>query len=145
MGKYDLKKIQEIISKTNIDGWLMYDFRGSNDVALDILDIPRGSHLTRRFYYFIPRTGNPVKIVNAIEAFHLDHIPGIRLKYSSHDSLLKHLKEILKDCKRIAMEYSPFNAIPYVSKVDAGTFEQIKSCGVEIVSSGDLISLFAAV
>ncbi|MGA7720711.1 MAG: M24 family metallopeptidase [Ignavibacteriaceae bacterium] len=145
MGKFDLRKIQEIISKMNIDGWLLYDFRGSNDVALDILDIPRESHLTRRFYYFIPGTGNPVKIVNAIEAFHLDHIPGTRLKYSSHDSLLKHLKATLKDCKRIAMEYSPLNAIPYVSKVDAGTIEQIKSCGVEIVSSGDLISSFAAV
>jgi Xaa-Pro aminopeptidase len=145
MEKFDLNKIQKIISKMNIDGWLLYDFRGSNDVALDILNIPRGSHLTRRFYYFIPRTGNPIKIVNAIEAFHLDHIPGIRLKYSSHDSLQKHLKSTLKDCKRIAMEYSPFNAIPYVSKVDAGTLEQIKSCEVEIVSSGDLISSFAAV
>ena len=59
MGKFDLKKIQEIISKMNIDAWLLYDFRGSNDVALDILDIPRESHLTRRFYYFIPKSGDP--------------------------------------------------------------------------------------
>ena len=145
MGKFDLNKIQEIIAKMNIDAWLLYDFRGSNDVALDILDIPRESHLTRRFYYFIPKVGNPVKIVNFIEAYHLDHLPGIKLKYSSHDSLLNHLKATLKDINRVAMEYSPFNSIPYVSKVDAGTLEQIKSFGVEIVTSGDLISLFGSV
>jgi Xaa-Pro dipeptidase len=145
MGKFDLKKIQEIISKMNLDAWLLYDFRGSNDVALDILDIPRESHLTRRFYYFIPKSGEPVKIVNAIEAYHLDHLPGLKLKFSSHASLSGHLAETLKNVKRIAMEYSPLNAIPYVSKVDAGTLEQIKSYGVEVVTSGDLISLFAAV
>jgi Xaa-Pro aminopeptidase len=145
MGKFDLKKIQEIITKMNLDAWLLYDFRGSNDVALDILDIPRESHLTRRFYYFIPKSGTPVKIVNAIEAYHLDHLPGLKLKYSSHTSLSNHLSETLKNVKRIAMEYSPLNAIPYVSKIDAGTLEQIKSYGVEVVTSGDLISLFAAV
>jgi Xaa-Pro aminopeptidase len=145
MGKFDLNKIQGILSKMNIDGWLLYDFRGSNDVALDILDIPRETHLTRRFYYFIPKVGNPVKIVNSIEAYHLDHLPGIKLKYSSHVSLQNHLKETLKNIRRAAMEYSPFNSIPYVSKVDGGTLEQIKSFGVEIVTSGDLISLFGSV
>lgn len=145
MGKFDLKKIQNIISKMNIDAWLLYDFRGSNDVALDILDIPRESHLTRRFYYYIPKAGDPIKIVNAIEAYHLDHLPGLKLKYSNHTSLSNHLTETLKNAKRIAMEYSPLNSIPYVSKVDAGTLEQIKSYGVEVVTSGDLISLFAAV
>lgn len=145
MGKFNLDKIQEIINKMNLDGWLLYDFRGSNDVALDILDIPRESHLTRRFYYYIPKSGTPSKIVNAIEAYHLDHLPGLKLKYSNHTSLSNHLSETLKNAKRIAMEYSPLNAIPYVSKIDAGTLEQIKSYGVEVVTSGDLISLFAAV
>jgi Xaa-Pro dipeptidase len=145
MGKFDLKKIQEIISKMNLDAWMLYDFRGSNDVALDILDIPRESHLTRRFYYFIPKTGEPVKIVNAIEAFHLDHLPGKKLKYTNHSSLSGYLSETLKTVKNIAMEYSPLNAIPYVSKVDAGTLEQIKSYGVNVVTSGDLISYFVAV
>ena len=145
MGKFNLNKMQSIIAKMNLDGWLLYDFRGSNDLAQNILDIPKSSHLTRRFYYFIPRTGEPVKIVNAIEAFHLDHLPGKQLKYSSHASLSGHLKETLKSAKKIAMEYSPLNAIPYVSKVDAGTIEQIKSYSVEVVTSGDLISLFDAV
>ncbi len=145
MGKFDLKKMQEIIKKMNLDGWLLYDFRGSNDLALNILDIPVETHLTRRFYYFIPKEGTPTKIVNAIEAFHLNHIPGTQLKYSSHSSLSNHLEHVLKNVKKIAMEYSPMNSIPYVSKVDAGTLEQIKSYGVEIVTSGDLISLFDAV
>ncbi len=145
MGKFNLKKMQSIIKQMKLDGWLLYDFRGSNDLALNILDIPKGSHLTRRFYYFIPKEGTPAKIVNAIEAFHLNHLPGTQLKYSSHSSLSNHLKNTLKGMKKIAMEYSPLNSIPYVSKVDAGTIEQIKSYGVNIVTSGDLISLFDAV
>ena len=145
MGKFNLEKIQSFLKQMNLDAWLLYDFRKSNEIAQNILDIPKESHLTRRFYYFIPKDGTPVKIVNAIEAFHLDHLPGLQLKYSSHASLSNHLKETLKGVKKIAMEYSHLNAIPYVSKVDAGTLEQVKSYGVEIVTSGDLISLFDAV
>ena len=145
MGNFNLSKMQQIISSMNLDAWLLYDFRGSNDLALNILDIPAGTHLTRRFYYLIPAKGTPVKIVNAIEAGHLDHLPGEKLKYTNHESLTNHLKSSLQNLKTIAMEYSPFNAIPYVSKVDAGTLEQIKSFGVEVKSSADLISMFAAI
>jgi Xaa-Pro dipeptidase len=145
MKKFNLKKVQSILKEMNLDAWLFYDFRGSNDLALDILDIPKTAHLTRRFYYLIPKEGEPVKIVNGIEAGHLDHLPGKKFTYSSHASLSKHISETLKNQKKIAMEYSPKNAIPYVSKVDAGTIEQIKSYDVEIVSSGDLISMFNAV
>jgi Xaa-Pro aminopeptidase len=145
MRKFDLNKIQAIIKNMYFDGWLFYDFRGSNDLALDILDIPKSKHFTRRFFYFIPKEGNPVKIVMGIEAGNLDHLPGKKLMYSSHVSLTNHLKNTFKNVKSIAMEYSPMNAIPYVSKVDAGTIEQIKSLGVNIKSSGDLISMFNAV
>jgi Xaa-Pro aminopeptidase len=145
MEKFNLKKIQDILSQMQFDAWLFYDFRGSNDLAINILGIPKGSHLTRRFYYFIPQKGTPVKIVNGIEAGHLDHLPGKKLIYSSHTSLTKHLSDTLKKAKRIAMEYSPGNAIPYVSKVDAGTIELIKSFNVKIKSSADLISMFNAV
>ena len=145
MGKFNLKKIQSILSEMKLDGWLFYDFRGSNDLALDILDIPKTAHLTRRFYYLVPKEGEPLKIVNGIEAGHLDHLPGKKLIYSSHSILSNHISNTLKSHKKIAMEYSPKNAIPYVSKVDAGTIEQIKSYGAEIVSSGDLISMFNAV
>jgi Xaa-Pro dipeptidase len=145
MKKFDLDKIQSILKKMDFDGWLFYDFRGSNELALNILDIPPTSHLTRRFYYFIPQKGIPVKIVNGIEAGNLDHLPGERNTYSSHESLTKHLAKVLEKGKKIAMEYSPMNAIPYVSKVDAGTFEQLKGFGINIVSSADLISMFDAV
>ncbi len=144
MSEFNLGKIQKIIKEMNCDGWLFYDFRKSNDLATEILKIPNEAHLTRRFFYYIPKEGNPIKIVNGIEAWHLDHLPGTKLVYSSHPSLTEHLKNTLKGSKTIVMEYSPMNAIPYVSKVDAGTIEQIKSFGVEIKSSGDLISMFAA-
>ena len=145
MGKFNLEKMQDILNQMRLDAWLFFDFRGSNDLAINILDIPKGSHLTRRFYYFVPKKGTPVKIVNGIEAGHLDHLPGKKLIYSNHTSLTKHLSDTLKKVKKIAMEYSPKNAIPYVSKVDAGTIELIKSFKVKIKSSADLISMFDAV
>jgi Xaa-Pro aminopeptidase len=145
MPSFKLEKIQSILKSMKLDAWLFYDFRGSNELALSILDIPKSSHLTRRFYYYVPAEGTPVKIVMGIEAGHLDHLPGKKLVYSSHTSLASHLGDTLRGVKKIAMEYSPFNAIPYVSKLDAGTFEFLKTFGVDIVSSGDLISLFNAV
>jgi Xaa-Pro dipeptidase len=145
MNKFNLQKIQNILTSMNFDGWLLYDFRGSNELALNILDVPSASHLTRRFYYYIPKEGIPVKIINGIEAGNLDHLPGEKKTYANHESLTSHLSGILKKGNTIAMEYSPLNAIPYVSKVDAGTLEQIKSFEVDIRSSADLISLFDAV
>ncbi len=145
MHKFNLHDIQENLRKLNVDGWLIYDFRGSNDLALSILDIPSTSHLTRRFYYFIPQNGTPLKIVNEIEAGHLNHLPGDKFTYSSYKSLQEHLNRISEVTKRLAMEYSPKNNIPYVSKVDAGTVEFIRSLGIEVISSGDLISRFNAV
>ncbi|MDP2302765.1 MAG: M24 family metallopeptidase [Ignavibacteria bacterium] len=145
MNTLKIEKIQSIIRKMNIDGWLFFDFRNSNDLALSILEIGESAHLTRRFFYFIPANGSPVKIVNAIEVHNLAHLPGTELKYASHTSLFEHLTSILKNVKCIAMEYSPLNAIPYVSKVDAGTIEFVKSFNVEIVSSADMITLLDAV
>ncbi len=145
MGKFELSKIQNIIKKSGLDGWLLFDFRGSNTLSHDVLDIPKNAHLTRRFYYFIPAEGESVKIVNAIERHTLKHLPGIEKPYSSRQILDGFLKETLAGVKKVAMEYSPMNAIPYLSRVDAGTIEYLKSLGLEIVSSGDLITLFNAV
>lgn len=144
MKKFNLKKVQKILSNMDIDAWLLYDFRFSNELALTMLGITKKSHLTRRFYYLIPKKGTPVKIANAIETFHFEHLPGKLLSYASYDSLIQNLKLSLEGIKKVAMEYSPMNAIPYVSRVDAGTIEQIKSIGVEIVSSADLISMYNA-
>jgi len=140
----DISTIQNILKERNVDGWLLFDFRGSNDLALEILGIKKESHLTRRFFYFIPQTGTPSKIVNAIEEHNLAHLPGEKLTYSSHVSLREQLTKALAGSKTIAMEYSPLNAIPYLSKVDAGTVELVKTFGVEIVSSADLITQFTA-
>jgi Xaa-Pro aminopeptidase len=145
MSKFNQSKIQEILKSSDLDGWLLYDFRGVNDLALNILDIIPPAHITRRFYYFIPKSGKPSKIVNGIEAHNLAHLPGNEYKYSSHISLSSHLKNILGNVKTIAMEYSPMNSIPYLSRVDAGTIEFIRSFGVNIVSSKDLITKFQAV
>jgi Xaa-Pro dipeptidase len=144
MSEFDLKKIQNILTQMNFDAWLFYDFRGSNELAHQILNISQEAHLTRRLFYFIPKSGNPVKILNGIEAFHLDHLPGEKLVYSSHASLYDQLRSILSKVKVVAMEYSPMNAIPYVSKVDAGTIEYLRTFGIDIKSSGDLISMFGA-
>ncbi len=145
MDKFNLDKIQSIIRNYGLDGWLLYDFRGSNDIAINILQIPIDKISSRRYYYYIPGTGTPIKIVNAIEAGNLDHLPGDKVIYASHKSLIDCLRGVLKNFKTIAMEYSPNNAIPYVSKVDAGTIEQIESTGVVVKSSSDLISYLTAV
>ena len=144
MKKFNLKKVQQILSQLDFDAWLLYDFRFSNELALNMLGISKKSHLTRRFYYLIPKQGEPKKISNAIETFHFDELPGKLLPYASYDSLIQNLKTSLEGIKKVAMEYSPMNAIPYISRVDAGTIEQIRSLGVEIVSSADLISMYNA-
>ncbi len=145
MAKFELSKIQATISKMNLDAWLLYDFRGSNDLALKILKIPPDKISSRRYFYFIPEKGNPVKIVNAIESENLDHLPGNKLIYSSHSSLNVCLSKVLSKVKNVAMEYSPENSIPYVSKVDGGTIELIRSSGVNVKSSANLISMFTAI
>ena len=109
MPNFNLEKIQKIIGTMGFDAWLFYDFRGSNDLALTILDIPKESHLTRRFFYLVPKEGTPAKVVMGIEAGHLDHLPGTKLVYSSHSSLSKNLKEILKNVKTIAPILNPIN------------------------------------
>ena len=144
MANFNINKIQSLLQKMNIEGWLLFDFRGSNELALNILDIGSKAHLTRRFFYYIPANGEPQKIVNGIEAHNLGHLPGKERKYSSFVSLKQNLEEVLSGVKTIAMEYSPYNAIPYLSKVDAGTLEFIKSFNVHIVSSGNLITMFDA-
>ncbi len=145
MNSNDLSRIQSLLKQMKLDGWLLYDFRASNTLALEILGIPATSHLTRRFFYFIPAEGTPVKMVNGIEADNLRHLPGQELKYGSHNSLQAHLRKILFPGSTVAMEYSPNDAIPYLSKLDAGMFEFLQTFEVNIVCSGDLITLFNAV
>ena len=136
--------IQEILKKEKIDGWLLYNFRGSNVFATRILALPAHIMCTRRYFYFIPRKGAPRKLVHRIEEWNLDTLPGDKTVYLSWKSLGDGLKKILKGAKSVAMEYSPRCAIPYVSTVDAGAVELAKSAGVKVVTSANLVQYFEA-
>ena len=139
-----ISAIQATLKNYNIDGWLLYNFRQSNVFASKLLELP--PHLTqmRRYFYFIPAHGTPQKLVHGIERYNLDHLPGNKTVYVSWQSLQDGLKKALGGMTSVAMEYSPNNAIPYVSKVDAGTVELIRSFGVEVVSSADIVQYFEA-
>lgn len=140
-----IKLIQDALKKTQIDGWLLYDFQGNNPLARQMLGIPQQQHLTRRFFYWIPKEGEPIKIVHAIESTALDKLPGEKLLYLQWEVLHENLQEILPSGKKVAMEYSPNCALPYISKVDAGTVELVRTFGVEVVSSAPLLQQFTSI
>lgn len=139
---FDLQAIQTAIREFGFDGWLLYDFRGINVLALRVLGIPDAEAKSRRFFYFIPAEGEPRKLVHRIESGALDHLPGQKEIYLAWQELEAGVQKLLAGSKKIAMEYSPRNGNPYVSRVDAGTVELVRDCGVEVGSSGNLISFF---
>jgi Xaa-Pro dipeptidase len=141
----DIGAVQRALHAEGVDGWLLYDFQGSNPVSYRLAGMGGAGHLaTRRWFYLIPRSGEPRALVHAIERHNLDHLPGSKRIYAGRAQLEAGLTEILAGIKRVAMEYSPNCAIPYVSRVDAGTIELVRSTGAEVVSSGDLIQQFEA-
>jgi Xaa-Pro aminopeptidase len=145
--RLDVPAVQAALREEHIDGWLLYDFRGLNPIAADLTGAGlQGGHLaTRRWYYLIPSSGAPRGLTHAIEPGSLSHLPGSSEKYAGREQLEAGLKRLLQGVRRVAMEYSPNCAIPYVARVDAGTIELVRSSGVEVVSSGDLVQRFAAV
>lgn len=140
-----IKLAQEYLRKLGIDGWLLYDFARSNELLYLFLELPHNRTFRRRFFYWIPAVGDPVKIVHAIEPHILDQWPGEKKIYSSWIDFQKELGSVLKGKSKIAMEYSPNNAIPYVSRVDGGTIDLVRSFGVEVVSSAPFLPYFTAV
>ena len=141
---FELEQIQKAIADFGFDGWLLYDFRGLNVLAIRVLKIPESGIGSRRFFYFIPAEGEPQKLVHRIEESALDHLPGEKHVYLTWQQLHEGIETIIGDAKRIAMEYSPNNSNPYVSRVDAGTIELVRSFGVDVQSSGNLIQFFEA-
>jgi Xaa-Pro aminopeptidase len=143
----DLAAVRAALKEDAIDAWLLYDFRGLNPIAADVTGVlKQGGHLaTRRWYYLIPAIGEPRALVHAIEPQALAHLPGHTEKYAGHEQLEAGLRRLVDGVHRVAMEYSPRCAIPYIARVDAGTVERIRSYGVEVVSSGDLVQRFSAV
>lgn len=144
LGSAIIQMIQEALREEHIDGWLFYNFRGSNVFATRILNLPSHIMQTRRYFYFIPAEGSAQKLVHNIEQWNLDSLPGDKTMYVSWQSLREGVKKIVGGAKRVAMEYSPMNNIPYVSNVDAGTIELVRSQGLEVVSSANLVSRFEA-
>ena len=140
-----LREIQHALQEETLDGWLFYDFRGSDPLAYRILGLDETELSTRRWYYFIPAEGTPVGLVSSIEPYRLDRLPGPKRPFFTWQQHAERLTELLRNRQRIAMQYSPGNAIPYISRVDAGTIEAIRQRGVEVVSSADLVQRFEAV
>jgi Xaa-Pro aminopeptidase len=136
--------IQQALRDAELDGWLFYDFRGSDPLAYRILQLDPTLHVTRRWYYWIPARGVPVKLLHRIEPHVLDALPGQADCYVSWEQQRRILARLLAGGLRVAMQYSPLNAVPYVSRVDAGTIELIRSYDVEVISSADLIQTFEA-
>lgn len=136
---------QALRTQRSADGWLCYDFRGSDPLSYRVLLLDPSMHVTRRWYYWIPSEGTPGKLLHLIEPHVLDQLPGETNYYVSWEQQQQLLARLLGGRRRVAMQYSPLNAVPYVSRVDAGTIELVRSCGVEVVSSADLIQTFEAV
>jgi len=140
-----IQSLQAALRQEKLDGWLFYSFRGSDPIAENILKLDSASFATRRWFYYVPAVGEPQRIVHAIESHTLDTLPGPKHVYLPWQQLHQHLRDILAGARVIAMQYSPMNQIPYISRVDAGTIELVKTCAVEVVTSADLVQMFEAV
>jgi Xaa-Pro dipeptidase len=137
--------IQAALRRTKVDGWLLCDFRNRDYLAYRVLGLDFEKMNSRRWYYYIPARGAPIKVVSAVEKHKLDALPGSTHVYLSWKELHETLRAALGPRKRIAMQYSPMNNVPYVSLVDAGTIEMVKRLGHRIVSSADLVQMFVSV
>lgn len=139
-----LADIQRALSQEGLDGWLFYDFRQSNPLAYQILGLPQDAFYSRRWFYFVPAQGEPVALVSAVEAHVLRELPGRHQVFNTWQEMREHLARLLVKGTRLAMEYSPMNAIPYIARVDAGTVELVRSYGVEVISSANISQHFVA-
>jgi Xaa-Pro dipeptidase len=142
---FDVAAIQKSLKEEGLDGWLLYDFHGSNPIAARLLGTAgAGKMTTRRWFYLVPSTGEPRGLVHAIERQTLDALPGQTTAYAGRQQLETELTRLLSGMKRVAMEYSPECAIPYISRIDAGTIEAVRKRGIDVQSSGDLVQRFEA-
>ncbi|MBV8823340.1 MAG: hypothetical protein JO123_11170, partial [Ktedonobacteraceae bacterium] len=139
-----LEDIQLALQDERLDGWLFYDFRQSNPIAYRVLGLSTDDLYTRRWFYFVPAQGIPTALISAVEKHVLRSLAGSRLLFRTWREMQLHLQTMLRPGTRIAMEYSSMNAIPYMSRVDAGTVELVRSLGVEVVSSANIAQRFIA-
>ena len=141
----NLGDIQAALRDQHLDGWLFYDHHHRDPIAYRILGLSDSLHVTRRWYYLIPAEGEPRKLTHRVESGKLASLPGSGHLYSSWQELENGLATMLAPYQTLAMQYSPRNAIMYVSLVDAGTVEVLREMGKTIVSSADLVARFEAV
>jgi|SRR6516165_3478173 Xaa-Pro aminopeptidase len=139
----NIAAIQKDLQAAKLHGWLFYDFRGRDPIAQRVLALPPGMR-TRRWFYFVPVKGTPRKLVHKIESESLASLPGETLYYAGQKELQANLKKLLEQAKTVAMQYSPKNAIPYVSMVDGGTIELVRGAGAKVVTSADLVQKYEA-
>ncbi len=140
----NVSEIQSALREEGLDGWLFFDHHLRDPLAYSVLHFTVPRTPSRRWYYFIPASGEPRKLVHKIEAGMLDALPGEKETYASWAAQLGGIQSITRSAKKIAMQYSASCAIPYVAMVDAGTIELVRSLGLEIVSSANLVQLFEA-
>jgi len=140
----DIGKIQEALREEGLDAWLFFDHHQRDPLAYRILKLDTSRMATRRWYYLIPAHGEPSGLVHAIESGALGSLPGNKKIYSSWRTQTDGLRQLLAGHRRVAMQYSPNCAIPYVSLVDAGTLELVRATGVEVVTAANLVQLFEA-
>lgn len=140
----NLEAIQEQLLRRGLDGWLFFDHHQRDPLAYRVLGFSPERHVTRRWYYLVPAQGEPLKLVHRIESGMLDALPGERVAYSSWAEQVDGLRRLLMGIGRVAMQYSPQCAIPYIAMVDAGTVELVRSLGVQVASSAELVQYFEA-
>jgi Xaa-Pro dipeptidase len=140
----NLERIQEEIRSQKLDGWLFFDHHQRDPLAYRVLGLPTNRVATRRWYYFIPAQGEPGGLEHRIERGMLAALPGEKIPYASWTEQITGLRNLLRGRRRVAMQYSPQCAIPYVAMVDAGTVELVRGTGVEVASSAELIQAFEA-
>jgi len=140
-----IPEIQSALVDEELDGWFFAVFQGNDPISLDLLGLGEKSLVTRRCYYLVPRQGEPRKLVSTLEPAMLDHLPGSKLLYTTWQQHRQQLEHLVRDCRRLAAQYSPKNEIPNVSRLDAGTAELLASFGVQLSSAAELAQRFAAV
>jgi len=140
----DIKAIQSELRASKIDGWLFYDHHHRDPIAGHILGLGENGMATRRWFYFIPSRGEPRKLVHRVEQGALDSLAGRKQVYSGWQELHKALGKLLSGSRKIAMQYSPDNSIPYIGLVDAGTVELVRKLKKRVITSADLVQKFEA-
>ena len=139
-----IAEIQQALREAGLDGWLFFDHHHRDPLAYRVLQLKSEHGPTRRWYYMVPAFGDPMRLVHRIESGVLDGLPGEKIRYSGWSEQTGGLSRLLAGKKRIAMQYSPRCAVPYVAMVDAGTIELVRSLGAEVVTSADLVQYFEA-